>query len=260
MSFPYPSLIAANRRDFRLRHNALACRIAGDRMIAALDRLGRLVAKDYDPDQPRAPAGSPDGGQWIAGDGGGDGNVIYLPEIVVVAGPGIGHNGGPKLDEPPEIPEKDPGRSNWLSFAKQAANWLARFFLRRSPIVAAVWAAIEAAGWLIGELPSIRSYLDGPKTLEALRRNALTTRPGYHKHHIVEQTPAKRDGFSRSLIDGYDNVVSIRIYKHRQITAWYQTPNKDFGNRSPREFLRGRSWEERQKVGQDALREHGVLK
>ncbi len=39
------------------------------RLIHALDRL-RLALKAYDPDQPRAPGGTEEGGQWIAVDDG----------------------------------------------------------------------------------------------------------------------------------------------------------------------------------------------
>ncbi len=38
------------------------------RLIYALDRL-KLALKAYDPDQPRAPSGTEEGGQWIAVDG-----------------------------------------------------------------------------------------------------------------------------------------------------------------------------------------------
>jgi pimeloyl-ACP methyl ester carboxylesterase len=40
----------------------------------------------YNPDQPRVPAGNPDGGQWTSGDGGGDGSnntATILPKISV---------------------------------------------------------------------------------------------------------------------------------------------------------------------------------
>ena len=47
--------------------------------------------------------------------------------------------------------------------------------------------------------------------------------------------------------------------KHREITGWFMTPNKSFGKLSPREYLRGKSWEERRKVGLDALIDAGVL-
>ncbi|WP_146170274.1 hypothetical protein [Bosea sp. 124] len=48
---------------------ALSSKIAGDRMMAAFERLCRLMAKEsFNPDQPCVPAGNPDAGQWTAGD------------------------------------------------------------------------------------------------------------------------------------------------------------------------------------------------
>ena len=37
--------------------------------------------------------------------------------------------------------------------------------------------------------------MDDPKTLEELQRDANSPKKGYHIHHIVEQTPARQDGF-----------------------------------------------------------------
>jgi hypothetical protein len=50
-------------------------------MMAAFDHLRRLIAKDgFKPDQPRAPAGNPNAGQWTSGDAsagpGSDGNPL----------------------------------------------------------------------------------------------------------------------------------------------------------------------------------------
>ena len=61
---------------------------------------------------------------------------------------------------------------------------------------------------------------------------------------------------------GFDWPVRFQptIRRKREITAWYQTKNEALGMLSPREYLRGRTWEERTKVGLDALIEHGVLK
>lgn len=69
----------------RARRNALLTKLAGDRMIAALDRLGEILGEKsddadqpevsvgahagYNADQPRVPAGSPDGGQWASQNG-----------------------------------------------------------------------------------------------------------------------------------------------------------------------------------------------
>jgi hypothetical protein len=44
--------------------------------------------------------------------------------------------------------------------------------------------------------------------------------------------------------------------EHREINAWYQTENPNYGGR---EYLSGRSWNVRQAVGLEALRIHKVL-
>lgn len=85
-------------------------------------------------------------------------------------------------------------------------------------------------------------------------------KPGYHIHHIVEQKAAEDDGFSRDEIDARDNLVRIPAMKHREISGWYQKPNKDFDNLAPRDYLRGKTWKERYKVGIQALIEFKVLK
>ncbi len=249
-------------RAARARRSALMTKLAGDRMIAALDRLGEVLRKEFDPDQPRIPAGSPEGGQWARASGTGTENdPILLPPIIVSPASGIGHNGGPSLEEPPTIPEEPPpGKGSVLRIAKDVARWLARFISRRVLAVVAALAAIERAVWLREEQHSIRSYRDPPKTLQELIDGAHTARPGYHRHHIVEQGPARAERFPSSMIDGRNNVVSVPIYKHREITAWYQKPNPRFGGKSPREHLRGKSWEERTNVGLHALRLFEVLK
>jgi hypothetical protein len=57
-------------RAARARRNALLTKLAGDRIIAALDRLGEVLAKGgYDPEQPRLPEGVTGGGRWSDGSG-----------------------------------------------------------------------------------------------------------------------------------------------------------------------------------------------
>jgi hypothetical protein len=106
----------------------------------------------------------------------------------------------------------------------------------------------------------IEAYWDEPKTLEELQRAVSTPKRGYDIHHIVEQTSAEQDGFPRSAIDGPDNLVRISRLKHREITGWYMTKNEDYNGLSPRNYLRGRSWAERTRVGLDVLIRNGVLK
>jgi hypothetical protein len=93
-----------------------------------------------------------------------------------------------------------------------------------------------------------------------LQQAVAPPKAGYEIHHIVEQTPAEQEGYRRSLIDGPDNLVRIPTLKHREITGWYQTGNKEFGGLSPRDYLRGKTWEERTSVGLGALIDHEVLR
>ncbi|MBN9443839.1 hypothetical protein [Bosea sp. (in: a-proteobacteria)] len=216
-------------------------------MMRALACLQALVEKGgFNPEQPRVPAGSPEGGQWTNGEGGGQSRQ-----------PGIGDNGGPTLD-PPKDPSAD--RSSKIKAAKALAKAIARQALRRAGPIGAVVTAIEAAHWLYTEWPSIRSYQDAPKSFSELQEQAGKKRPGYDDHHIVEQGAESREGFPRADIDGAGNIVSIPRYKHHEITGWYATRNAEFGNLSPRDYLRGRGWGEHMKVGRDALRRFKVPK
>jgi hypothetical protein len=79
-------------------------------------------------------------------------------------------------------------------------------------------------------------------------------------HHIVEQTPARADGFSEEQIESSDNKVLVPTLKHRDISGWYSTPYDNFGKLSPRDYLRGKDWDTRRKVGIGALIDFGVLK
>jgi hypothetical protein len=92
---------------------------------------------------------------------------------------------------------------------------------------------IAKTSWLYNAILYINSYLDAPKSLEELQAGASTSRLGYDVHHIVEQSSAAEAG---------------------------QTRNPDYGDLSPREYLRGKDWDERRRVGLDALAKVGVLK
>ncbi len=116
------------------------------------------------------------------------------------------------------------------------------------------------AAWLRRELAAMVAYRDPARRLDELQLAVDDPQPGYHIHHIVERTPAARDGFPRSLIHRRDNLVRIPAYRHEEITAWYATVSPLHGHRSPRDYLRGRSWAERTELGLAALRAHRVLK
>jgi hypothetical protein len=228
--------------------------------------LRDLHKAGFNPNEPRVPAGSPDGGQWTRD--GGNGAVISdaTPDNTWKPGgqyaannpPGIGHNQSPPLEGPPEIPPEPPATAKaFNNFLKAAAYWLAAV----GRVAAARFlGALQGVYWLTQGLQYIYAYLYPPKTLEELKRDALNSQPGYNIHHIVEQTPARDEGFPEDMINGPDNLVRIPTLRHWQITAWYQKANDQFGGLSPRQYLRSKSWDERMRVGKYALVLFGVMK
>lgn len=105
------------------------------------------------------------------------------------------------------------------------------------------------------------TYLDAPKRWEELQQNRGT---GYDQHHIVEQW-SEKDGITRSMIDAPGNLVNIPTVKHWEINGWLGKPNDEFleskdKKMSPREYLRGKIWDERYQFGIGVLVRFNVLK
>ena len=116
--------------------------------------------------------------------------------------------------------------------------------MRSSDVNWEVSAQCRRVGWLLGA---------------SLQAAVLTPATGYDIHHIVEQTPAEQDGFPRARVDSHENLARIPTLKHWQITGWFATRGKEFGGLSPRQYLQGKDWAERARVGIKALVDHGVL-
>jgi hypothetical protein len=199
--------------------------------------------RKYRPDQLRVPAGSREGGQWTD-DGGGQSSNQNSPAIERVYAAGL-----PRIPQqrPPTSPER-------TAIAKTVAAYL----LEKGITNAAEY--IAKSSWLYNAIPYINSYLDAPKSLEELQADASTPKLGYDVHHIVEQSSAAEAGYPRKMIDAPENLVSIPRLSHWEINAWYQTRNSDYGDVSPREYLSGKDWDERRRVGLEALSKSGVLK
>jgi len=178
---------------------------------------------------------------------------------------GIGHNQGPPLDDLPKIPKQPPPKSKErISVVKQVAKWLAGAAIRvatRHPVGLATVAAVTGAAWLYNQYNAhIEAYQDAPKNLEDLQSAVASPRAGYDTHHIVEKTSAARYGFDGSKIDSQDNLALIPRMKHWEINGWYATRNEDYGGLSPRDYLRDKDWDERRRVGLDAMIKFKVLK
>jgi hypothetical protein len=248
------------------------------------------LEKHYNPKQPRVPAGHPGGGKWTSEDWSGAANAPGRapsdatpdnPSAQDAANeppkPGIGHNQGPPLEPAPEVPEIGPkyNTSPFWDFTKASVRWLARAGWRpllrvgiRVGIEGTIGGpvgdfllAAEAAYWAYKAYPYIKSYFDPPETLEELRQNE---KPGYDDHHIVERW-SEKDGVPKSRIESPDNIVPIPKLKHWEINKWLDTPNEGLKDDNdialtPRQFLKGKSWEERYNFGLKVLRDFGVLK
>jgi hypothetical protein len=222
--------------------------VAARRVEISFLRVVALWRKaGFNPDQPRHPKGTPEGGRWSGGSGG---------------QPGIGHNQGPPLEDAPEIPQRRPlTRREVNNFLKAAARWLAKAL--RVGVAAEIGvfvAAYQVLSWLDTDRIYFEAYQDPPKSLEELQQAVSTPKLGYDVHHIVEQTPAEQAGFSRDQIDAPENLVRIPTLKHWEINAWYQRENPKYGGLTPRNYLRDKDWTERTRVGLDALIERGILK
>jgi hypothetical protein len=211
----------------------------------------------FNPNQPRVPAGNPDGGQWTGSGGSGSSSSSASGgELTQVAQ-------NATFDQPPEVPPERPSSARARNAViKQVAKHVARLAFEATLGKARrILDAMELAYWVIEEGGAyIEAYADPPKSLDELQDAVSTPARGYDIHHIVEQTPAEQDGFPRSMIDAPDNLVRIPTFKHWELNAWYQMPNDDFGGVSPRTYLRSKDWTERTRVGRDALIDHGILK
>jgi hypothetical protein len=238
---------------FDMKLQQMRCDLAALNVQLKLCKLIYLLRK-YSPSQPRVPAGSPDAGQWTSGGGGSGGEADQGSQD------GAGseddssateeRRSASEGDKPPEIPRERPATTKERTSAVKS--------IARSPI-GRVGLILEVASWAKEYAPVIWSYFDSPRSLEELQRNVGDPAPGYDIHHIVEQTSAEQDGFSRSQIDAPENLVRVPRLRHWEINSWYQTSNQDYGWLTPRDYLRGRSWDERTQVGLRALTITGVL-
>lgn len=182
----------------------------------------------FDPNQSRD-----DRGRWTDSGGSGDLRIVAA--------------GMPRI--PRQRPPSSPDRT---AIKKAIAKWVDT----KGP---AILETIAKTSWLYSAIPEIWSYLDAPKTLEDLQQE-LSPNAGYDRHHIVERTAAERDGYLRSRIDRSDNLVRIPRMKHWEINVWFDRENEKFQNQTPRDYLRGKDWDERRRVGLEALEKFGVLK
>jgi hypothetical protein len=109
----------------------LRSEIAAVRVLKSAAQVALLLKSNFNPNQPRVPAGNPDGGQWtrVGGSSSEAGTSDETPPggplRITVRPRGIGDNGGPPLELPPTIPAiaRPRGRKKTGSHAPPSAGW-----------------------------------------------------------------------------------------------------------------------------------------
>jgi hypothetical protein len=226
-------------------------------LLKALDLLAEERSLDKaSPDDPQHPG-------WPAGTPGGVGGEFEpKDEATEPIGRAVVNEQQPLPPPPPKIPRKRPDDGHVRNvLIKAGVKWLIEAGLAAADITAPevvipLQLGVEVGSWAY---PFIKAYFDGPKSLEELQEAANDPQVGYEIHHIVEQKAARKENFPEAQIQAPDNLVRIPTLKHWQLTGWFQTPNKDYGGQTPRAYLRGKTWEERQRVSLEGLRAVGVL-
>ena len=257
----------AQIRNYEISLSRLSYHAAALHVLLAGRRLQRLLKANFHPTEPRVPRGNTGGGQWTT-----IGGSYRLPSgarVMPVGGephlfklrPGMLDEGDdlPGFEDIQEIPTVRPhDSSDRHSIVRRIP--MAPFVGKPAGTLPRKLEDIGAPAWLREYYPHIDANTQGPKSLSELRAGAQSSRPGYDIHHIVEKSSALEEGFPKSLVNGPDNLVSVPRFMHWEITGWYQTRNRIFDWRSPRELLRHDSWAKRYDVGLYALRKFEVLK
>jgi hypothetical protein len=253
-------------------------------------RAHKQLERKYDPNQPRVPRGHPDGGQWTDGsgagsDGGGGGDaeevnpgeipfteeeyesVLAVREEIRAILAEAGHRdallvlaahrrGGGKLDEIKSLlgPLRDAVAE--LISTNQIVRLYVLLHIVKASVQNLVGYASDAEEWeeIIAD-EDFHSF-DKPEQFKKFYERLYD--PEREWHHIVERSA----NFPEWLRHNTVNVVKIPRAKHWEISRFYSTANDDWPylGLSPREWLRGKSWEEHFEHGIDILKKFRALK
>jgi hypothetical protein len=189
--------------------------------LTRLAAVSALIKANYDPDQPRVPAGQAGGGRWTS-------------------------DGGDPADPPKDDGRNDPGASAFDAYLQnigyplsqamsQVARDLYRLFRDSGGDIGTLREYLAERGLKLDDLPDvIRSAFDPPKPLRELKTDkpprGFDTEaqlraylgdplPGYEWHHIIEQNGQYRPDLTssegvRTWIQHTDNMVQVPVIKH----------------------------------------------
>jgi hypothetical protein len=246
--------------------------------VRILGQLLRNLARRNEPPAPGKPQESPTPTQETPSE------PVQPPRVDEERPPGIGHNRPPpdepapgvedtelpppKLapnvpdEEPLNIPRERPDEEKAESVWGRKISDAIRQALEKGNIkrVAEISQQLAEAPWLDRQVENIIADQDPPRELgELIERARYGTAPGYNRHHIVEKGDHNKD-LSQEDIQSPENIALVPTYRHWKITNYYQMPQEETDWIPPREYLRGKSFDEQYQFGLGVLRKFGVLK
>ncbi len=239
----------------------LKCDVTALWFQRAMRRYAIALKAGFNPDQPRDETGrwTDAGGAFVGDEGAGGSGTLDEERSNLDATDFSDARRRPPNLPPIETLNSIPGAQ---PKTQQERNYIAQQVARNVRLAGEYLSevATSAKHWLNEKYWEIRSFQDAPKSLGELHDGVFQAdKRGYDIHHIVERASARNDNYSDSVINRADNLVLIPRYKHWQINSWFETPEKNFDGLTPREYLKGKSWDEKRNMGLKALRDAGVL-
>ena len=176
----------------------------------------------------------------------------------------------PSTDEYSLPKDKPPGRSQSYNAGTDAASRLKEALQNDwHTVVERAGQVVDATHWVADQVSNIVADVDfsqaAPYDLDDLVAAAKKkSEPGYQDHHIVEQGPQNDDlsPEEKKRIDHPENIVRIPYYEHQLITNYYRNrdPKPPCNGMTPRQYMRGKSFDDRYQFGLNVLRGRGIIK
>jgi len=217
-----------------------------DWLVKAQRAAWAKIAPPFDSEKhPRWPRGQWDGGRFrpVNDDTAHQSEAIEQP-------PGLGHNNGPPLEDPPEIPPEPPANPKARNaLLRKLAQWLQRVgpLVVKNARVRGLIKAFREIMWIAEQWDKLQAHMYPPRDLKDLQDAVDKPTPGTEVHHIVETqynsnaSDANSKRFGDGRLGSRENKVRIPYWKHRDVSDWYSRPNEEFGWRTPREYMRGKA-------------------
>ena len=121
------------------------------------------------------------------------------------------------------------------------------WFRRGAEIGGGAWKSIRAAD------KAEQVARQGFHSFEAFKAAMGSAGKGRQWHHIVEQS--KIGEFSAEMINSVENLINVSEEVNREVNAIYSSKQYYSEGKTVREWLKGKSWEEQYKFGEETIEE-----